>query len=82
MKSESCRYFGILVDPFGGILGNSLETSLLFLLGLRSVPVRDQFVDYSKLKSIPDLLVQKLEQLRGRILVQCMGELSDGRRDL
>ena len=48
----------------GGGLGGSFKTSLLLLLGLGAV------------------LVKELEQLGSSVLVESVGELSDGRGDL
>ena len=61
---EKYSYLGLSLLLLSSSLSGSLETSLLLLLSLRAV------------------LVKELEQLGSSVLVESMGELSDGRGDL
>ena len=78
----STTHLGLSLLLLGRRLSESLKTSLLLLLSLRAVPNSGVLESSKQTTDRGDILVQELEELSRSVLVEGVGKLGDGRRDL
>ena len=81
MRNDAA-YLGLSLLLLGRRLSESLKTSLLLLLSLRAVPNSRVLGSSEQTTDRSGILVQELEELSRSVLIEGVGELGDGRRDL
>ena len=79
---EERLLLGLLLLVLSGRGSGRGKTCLLLLLSLRAVPNSGVLESSKQTTDRGDILVQELEELSRSVLVEGVGKLGDGRRDL